>query len=83
MGAGATLCKGLNRGLGTVLAGSLAFFIEGVANRTGKVFRACFIGAAVFLIGNNHYSFPFSYFKVLSYLISIHFSYELLLENCP
>ncbi|KAL0553026.1 hypothetical protein IC582_006911 [Cucumis melo] len=50
--AGATLCKGLNRGLGTVLAGSLAFFIEGVANRTGKVFRACFIGAAVFLIGS-------------------------------
>lgn len=50
--AGATLCKGLNRGLGTLLAGSLAFFIEGVANRSGRVFRACFIGAAVFLIGN-------------------------------
>ncbi|XP_022971965.1 aluminum-activated malate transporter 12-like [Cucurbita maxima] len=49
--AGATLCKGLNRGLGTLLAGSLAFFIEGVANRSGRVFRACFIGAAVFLIG--------------------------------
>ncbi|XP_022156876.1 aluminum-activated malate transporter 12-like [Momordica charantia] len=49
--AGATLCKGLNRGLGTLLAGSLAFLIEGVANRSGRVFRACFIGAAVFLIG--------------------------------
>ncbi|XP_021290721.1 aluminum-activated malate transporter 12-like [Herrania umbratica] len=49
--AGATLCKGLNRGLGTVLAGSLAFFIEFIATKSGKVFRAVFIGAAVFLIG--------------------------------
>ncbi|KAK8537896.1 hypothetical protein V6N12_044038 [Hibiscus sabdariffa] len=49
--AGATLCKGLNRGLGTLLAGSLAFLIEFIANISGKVFRAVFIGAAVFLIG--------------------------------
>ncbi|OMO77262.1 Aluminum-activated malate transporter [Corchorus capsularis] len=49
--AGATLCKGLNRGLGTLLAGSLAFFIEFIANKSGKVFRAVFIGAAVFFIG--------------------------------
>ncbi|MBA0806026.1 hypothetical protein Gohar_005501, partial [Gossypium harknessii] len=48
---GATLCKGLNRGLGTVLAGSLAFLIEFIATKSGKVFRAVFIGAAVFLIG--------------------------------
>ncbi|KAK9927913.1 hypothetical protein M0R45_025075 [Rubus argutus] len=49
--AGATLCKGLNRGLGTLLAGSLAFFIEYIATESGRVFRAVFIGAAVFLIG--------------------------------
>ncbi|KAL5223666.1 hypothetical protein ABZP36_010305 [Zizania latifolia] len=49
--AGATLCKGLNRGLGTVLAGSLAFIIELVAARSGKVFRALFVGSSVFLIG--------------------------------
>ncbi|MBA0621516.1 hypothetical protein Godav_007130 [Gossypium davidsonii] len=49
--AGATLCKGLNRGLGTVLAGSLAFLIEFIATKSGKAFRAVFIGAAVFLIG--------------------------------
>ncbi|KAL1217712.1 Aluminum-activated malate transporter 14 [Cardamine amara subsp. amara] len=49
--AGATLCKGLNRGLGTLIAGSLAFFIEFVANDSGKIFRAIFIGAAVFIIG--------------------------------
>ncbi|XP_059644694.1 aluminum-activated malate transporter 12 [Cornus florida] len=49
--AGATLCKGLNRGFGTLLAGSLAFLMEYVANRSGRVFRAVFIGSAVFLIG--------------------------------
>ncbi|KAF5729688.1 Aluminum-activated malate transporter 12 [Tripterygium wilfordii] len=50
--AGATLCKGLNRGVGTVLAGSLAVFFEYIANETSQVFRAIFIGAAVFLIGS-------------------------------
>ncbi|KAI4313315.1 hypothetical protein L6164_026305 [Bauhinia variegata] len=49
--AGATLSKGLNRGFGTVLAGSLAFLIEYVADIPGRVFRATIIGAAVFLIG--------------------------------
>ncbi|XP_065878679.1 aluminum-activated malate transporter 12-like [Euphorbia lathyris] len=49
--AGATLCKGLNRGLGTLLAGSLAFGIEYVAKETGHVFRAIFIGTSVFVIG--------------------------------
>ncbi|CAI0418631.1 unnamed protein product [Linum tenue] len=49
--AGATLCKGLNRGLGTILAGSLAFLIEFIAEATGQVGRAIFIGCAVFIIG--------------------------------
>lgn len=49
--AGATLCKGLNRGIGTLLAGLLAFFIEYVATATGHVLRAVFIGTAVFVIG--------------------------------
>ncbi|KAL0737264.1 hypothetical protein Bca4012_013474 [Brassica carinata] len=49
--AGATLCKGINRGLGTLIAGSLAFFIEFVAKDSGKIFRAIFIGASVFTIG--------------------------------
>ncbi|CAN1256646.1 Aluminum-activated malate transporter 12 [Linum perenne] len=44
--AGATLCKGLNRGLGTILAGSLAFVVEYIAEETGPVFRAIFIGGA-------------------------------------
>jgi len=51
--SGATLCKGLNRGLGTVLAGSLAFFIEYVADFPGQIFRAVFIGVAVFMLGKH------------------------------
>ncbi|KAL7607800.1 hypothetical protein Lser_V15G10196 [Lactuca serriola] len=49
--AGATLCKGLNRGFGTMLAASLAFLFEVIARGNGKVFRAIFIGASIFLIG--------------------------------
>ncbi|XP_050230962.1 aluminum-activated malate transporter 12-like isoform X2 [Mercurialis annua] len=48
--AGATLCKGLNRGLGTLTAGLLAFAIEYIAQETGHVFRAICIGAAVCVI---------------------------------
>lgn len=50
--AGATLCKGLNRGFGTLLAGSLAFIFKYIATETGSVFRAVFIGASIFLIGS-------------------------------
>ncbi|XP_078155952.1 aluminum-activated malate transporter 12-like [Carex rostrata] len=49
--AGATLCKGLNRGFGTLCAGSLAFLIEVVAEKSGKTLRAFFVGASVFIIG--------------------------------
>ncbi|KAI3710514.1 hypothetical protein L2E82_40297 [Cichorium intybus] len=51
--AGATLCKGLNRGFGTLLAASLAFLFEFIAREHGKVFRAVFIGASIFLIGTS------------------------------
>ncbi|CAN6847739.1 unnamed protein product [Brassica oleracea] len=50
--AGATLRKGLNRGLGTLIAGSLAYLIEFVAVNSGKIFGGIFIGAAVFIIGS-------------------------------
>ncbi|KAM0854327.1 hypothetical protein ACQ4PT_050485 [Festuca glaucescens] len=49
--AGATICKGLNRGFGTVVAASLAFIIELVAVKSGKVFRGFFVASSVFLIG--------------------------------
>ncbi|XP_058758017.1 aluminum-activated malate transporter 14-like [Vicia villosa] len=48
---GGTLSKGLNRGLGTLSAGLLAFFIEYLADAPGHIFRAVFIGAAVFILG--------------------------------
>lgn len=48
---GATLCKGLNRGIGTLLAGSLAFFIEFIAQESGQIFQAIFIGTIVFVVG--------------------------------
>ncbi|EOA13165.1 hypothetical protein CARUB_v10026188mg [Capsella rubella] len=50
--AGATLRKGLNRGLGTLIAGSLAFFIEWVAIHSGKILGGIFIGTSVFIIGS-------------------------------
>ncbi|XAR54829.1 hypothetical protein NMG60_11030135 [Bertholletia excelsa] len=62
--AGATLCKGLNRGVGTLLAGSLAFLIEYIAEEPGREFRAIFIGAAVFFIGTaSTYTRFFPYIK--------------------
>ncbi|XP_027934065.1 aluminum-activated malate transporter 12-like [Vigna unguiculata] len=48
---GATLSKGLNRGLGTLLAASLAFLTEYIADAPGQIFRAVFIAVAVFIIG--------------------------------
>jgi uncharacterized membrane protein YccC len=51
--AGGTLSKGLNRGLGTLLAGSLAFFIRYLADVPGQIFHAIFIGATVFLLGKH------------------------------
>ncbi|CAJ2635190.1 unnamed protein product [Trifolium pratense] len=50
--AGATLCKGLNRGLGTLLAGLLAFLLDYVANAAGQILQAVFIAVAVFIIGS-------------------------------
>ena len=53
---GATLCKGINRGFGTLLAASLAFLFEFIAREYGKIFRAVFIGASIFLVGNQYKS---------------------------
>lgn len=37
---GATLCKGLNRGFGTLLAGSLGYYIQYVVNNSNRIFHA-------------------------------------------
>ncbi|XP_064961904.1 aluminum-activated malate transporter 12-like isoform X1 [Musa acuminata AAA Group] len=49
--AGATLCKGVNRGIGTLCAASLAFVIEFMAEKSGRACRGVFIGVSVFLVG--------------------------------
>ncbi|WVZ06271.1 hypothetical protein V8G54_019617 [Vigna mungo] len=47
---GTTLSKGLNRGLGTLPAASLAFLTEYIVDAPGRIFRAVFIAIAVFII---------------------------------
>lgn len=49
--SGATLYKGINRGLGTLLAISFAFLVEIFARHFGHSGRAICIGFSVFLIG--------------------------------
>lgn len=66
---GAMLCKGLNRGLGTLLAGSLAFLFEFIANESGKVFHAVFIGSAVFAIG------------IIPFCSPLHLNVQILVSN--
>lgn len=48
---GATLCKGLNRGLGTLLAGFLALIVDLVAKQAGSTGQAVLIGIAIFIFG--------------------------------
>eukprot|EP00253_Pinus_taeda_P033182 PITA_33182 len=49
--AGATLIKGLNRGIGTVLAGSLGVLVGCLAQRAGTVGEPILIAASCFILG--------------------------------
>ncbi|GLJ39485.1 hypothetical protein SUGI_0806610 [Cryptomeria japonica] len=49
--AGATLSKGLNRGLGTVVAGSLAVSVGYLAEKASKIGEATVIGSSCFVLG--------------------------------
>ncbi|KAL4358270.1 hypothetical protein HN51_029636 [Arachis hypogaea] len=49
---GATLCKGLNRALGTVLAACLAVLIDALASSSTKILTAIIVGVSVFLVGS-------------------------------
>ncbi|GLJ22635.1 hypothetical protein SUGI_0426010 [Cryptomeria japonica] len=49
--AGATLSKGLNRGLGTLLAGSLATCVSYLCENAGEPGEAIIIGFSVFILG--------------------------------
>ncbi|MCL7044355.1 hypothetical protein MKW94_014348 [Papaver nudicaule] len=48
---GATLSKGVNRLIGTLCAGSLAFLLICVVDKSGRTSSAIFIGIVVFLTG--------------------------------
>eukprot|EP01018_Ginkgo_biloba_P007647 Gb_03302 [translate_table: standard] len=48
--AGATLSKGLNRGLGTLIAGSLAVGVEYIADHAGDKGQPIIIGFSVFIL---------------------------------
>ncbi|XP_020262734.1 aluminum-activated malate transporter 12-like [Asparagus officinalis] len=49
--AGSTLYRGLNRGVGTIFGGLLAYVVQEMTASTGGAFRAVFIGASVFVVG--------------------------------
>lgn len=49
--AGATLSKGLNRGLGTMLAGALGVGVNYLADLSGQKGEPFVLGIFVFLIG--------------------------------
>ncbi|CAK9169341.1 unnamed protein product [Ilex paraguariensis] len=50
--AGATICKCLNRAMGTSLAGFLAVGVHWVASQSGEKFEPIIMGAAVFLLAS-------------------------------
>jgi uncharacterized membrane protein YccC len=49
--AGATLSKGLNRGLGTIMAASLGLLIDYFANFIGPDIEPFIVGCSIFLVG--------------------------------
>lgn len=58
---GATLSKGLNRGMATLLAGSLAIGIHWIAKQLGDQANPIIHSIAVFLLGTNHIPLEFRF----------------------
>ena len=52
MHLGATLSKGLNRGLGTIMAASLGLMIDYFANFIGPEIEPYVVGCSIFFVGN-------------------------------
>ncbi|GER47375.1 aluminum-activated [Striga asiatica] len=65
--AGATLCKGFNRGLGTLLAGSLAFLMDFIAQESGAA--ATYIRFVPYI--KKHYDYGVVIFLVTFNLITV------------
>lgn len=49
--AGATLSKGLNRGLGTILGGGLGCLAAALAQKAGGIGSTIIVGTSVFIFG--------------------------------
>lgn len=49
--AGATLSKGLNRGIGTILGGGLGCLAAALAEQAGGIGDTIVVGASVFIFG--------------------------------
>lgn len=53
MCAGATLSKGLNRAVGTILGGGLGCLAAILADEFGGIGNAVIVGTSVFIFGKN------------------------------
>lgn len=51
--AGATLSKGLNRGVGTILGGGLGCLAAILADELGGIGNPIVVGTSVFILGKN------------------------------
>lgn len=51
--SGATLSKGINRAIGTVLGGGLGCLAAILSNKFGGIHNAIVVGTSVFIIGKN------------------------------
>lgn len=66
MMSGATLSKGLNRGIGTVLGGGLGYLSAAFAQAVGGIGKGIVVGIAVFVFGNTSFEL-----KIQSFLTSL------------
>lgn len=64
---GATLGKGLNRGVATLLAASLGVGAHHLASLSGQIGEPILIGLFVFLQGENIYTYIFIYTHIYIY----------------
>ena len=67
---GATLSKGLNRGLGTIMAATLGLMIDYFANFIGPEIEPYVVGCSIFFIGVYIYTLSYNP-KLFSLIVTI------------
>jgi hypothetical protein len=58
---GATLSKGLNRGIGTILGGGLGCLAAALAEQVGGIGNAIVVGTSVFIFGKSYNKLIYRY----------------------